>query len=391
MTRDFKEYVTANGEVILYVGKPDLQKLEDLASGPGDIWHSSFEQGFKNAFPELAYQVMVFFWYIRDFDNLDVCVSWRVNPFAFAVRKSVWEFYGGFRDYENPMVQALDFGFNTLSHGALPLYVKGLFVDAAPQKIAISVKDRHIFFRKNFKPEQAIYMIYRKGMWKPAEWSAFFYAKKHAKRLPKPPYLPARKLMEMQGNPSVSYIIPTMSRQDYTLQLLGDLQAQTYIPAQVVVVDATPEDQRDESLYDPKKYPFTLDVIWQKSKGSCRARNEAIDICTGDFIIFGDDDIRLKSDFVENHIRFLQTYGVGAANGLDIRADHHRDGLDVLEEKLEKRGTKRFLAGAAHLMSNSNACVKREYVDKIIGNDINYDGGYGEDNDFGLTLVKEGF
>lgn len=386
----FQEYNAPNGEVILFTGNPDRQKLEALSSGPGDIWHSSFEQGFKNAFRELAYQTAVFFWYVKDFDDLDMCVSWRINPNAFAVRKSVWEFYGGFRDYDNPVMQALDFGFNALSHGALPLYVKDLFADAEPVNVKISATDRYNFFRKNFKPHHAIYMIYRKGLWKVREWAAFFKARKQAGRLPNPPYLPARPLKPLENAPTVSYIIPTMSRQDYTLQLLGDLSRQTLLPTQVVVVDATPAEVRDETLYDPANYSFRLDIIWQKSKGSCRARNEAIAICGGDYIIFGDDDIRLKTDFVENHIRFLQTYGVGAANGLDIRADHHTDGLDMLEDKLKQRKDKRYLAGAAHLMSNSNACVRRDYVDRIVGNDINYDGGYGEDNDFGLSLVKEG-
>jgi glycosyltransferase involved in cell wall biosynthesis len=194
----------------------------------------------------------------------------------------------------------------------------------------------------------------------------------------------------MLGNPTVSYIIPTMGRQDYTLQLLGDLMAQTYLPAQVVVVDATPESQRDESLYDPAQYPFEVQFHWQQTKGSCRARNEAIGRCSGDYIIFGDDDIRLQPDFIENHIRFLQTYGVEAAAGLDIRAGHHTDGPEALPPKLSKLGAARWRSGAAMTMSNSNACVSAAAVHALVGNDINYDGGYGEDNDFGLSLVKSG-
>ena len=86
---DFKEFVTVKGEIILYTGSPNLDILEILAQGPGDIWHSSFEQGYKNAFPELMYQTAVFFWYLNDFDGLDQCVSWRINPNAFVIRKSV--------------------------------------------------------------------------------------------------------------------------------------------------------------------------------------------------------------------------------------------------------------------------------------------------------------
>lgn len=55
------EFITKSGEVILYKGEPDFDKLELLASGVGDIWHSSFEQGYKNAFPELVYQTATFF------------------------------------------------------------------------------------------------------------------------------------------------------------------------------------------------------------------------------------------------------------------------------------------------------------------------------------------
>jgi hypothetical protein len=42
------------------------------------------------------------------------------------------------------------------------------------------------------------------------------------------------------------------------------------------------------------------------------------------------------------------------------------------------------------MFSNANSCVKREYVDRLVGNDINYDGGYGEDGDFGISLLKLG-
>lgn len=43
-----------------------------------------------------------------------------------------------------------------------------------------------------------------------------------------------------------------------------------------------------------------------------------------------------------------------------------------------------------NFFNNANNCVKREFVNKLVGNDINFDGGYGEDNDFGLSLTKIG-
>lgn len=233
-------------------------------------------------------------------------------------------------------------------------------------------------------------MIYRMGFWKISEWKAFFYALNQYEKRSDNFRIPPHKLKEIEGNPTVSYIIPTMFRQDYTLKLLDDLAAQNYKPSQVVVVDATPNGERNEFLYQDKEYPFELIIKWQETKGSCRARNEAIVFCDGDYIVFGDDDIRIPPDFIENHIRFLQTYKAGACNGLDIRASYPTQGLNDLNDKLAKLGDKRFLAGNAQMFSNANSCVKKIYVDELVGNDVNFDGGYGEDADFGMSLAKIG-
>lgn len=389
---DLKEFITTSGEIIMYTGNPDFDQLENLSKGAGDIWHSSFEQGYKNAFPELVYQTAVFFWYLNDFEGLNQCVSWRVNANAFAVRKSVWEITNGFdMDYENIQMQALDFGFRCNRFlGAVPLYVKNLFSNETIDDIAISIRDRHVFFRKNYKSSHGIYMIYRLGFWKISEWISFFKIKKAFRKKDNTNFIPLRQLQDITGTPTVSYIIPTMFRQEYTLQLLDDLANQDYKPTEVIVVDATPVSERNIDLYQNKSYPFDLKIIWQQSKGSCRARNEAIAISTGEYIVFGDDDIRVPENFIANHIRFLQKYNVGACNGLDIRADHHEQDLDDLKLKLEQMEPSQFMGGCSQMFSNANSCVKREFVNQLVGNDVNFDGGYGEDSDFGMSLSKIG-
>lgn len=388
----FKEYTTKKGEILLYVGAPNLEKLEELSLGLGDMWHSSFEQGYKNAFHDIVHQAAVFFWYVSDFDGLDECVSWRLNHQLFAIRKSVWADLGGFDlEYKNKQLQGLDFGYNALrNQGAVPLYVNGLFAETQKVSIVISAKDRYVFYSKNYRKLQSLFMIYRRGIFNLKEWKAYIYSFRNFKKKTLVPAIPTRVLKKIEGKPTVSYIIPTMLRQDFTLQLINDLANQSYLPSQIVVVDATPVDKRDESLYDASKFPFEVIFKWQSSKGSCRARNEAIALCTGEYIVFGDDDVRLPPNFIENHIKFLQTYQANACNGLDIRADHEQQTLDDLYQKLENFKGDRWQAGATNNFSNANSCVKREYVDILGGNDINFDGGYGEDGDFGISLAKIG-
>ena len=386
-----KEYITPSGDVLLYNDAPNFEYLDRLAQEEGDVWHSSLDQGYNNAFPEIVYQTVVFFWYAKDFDNLDKSVSWRINPNAFVIRKHVWDIFGGFdSDYENMQTSALDFGFNTLRYqGVVPLYVKGLF-DEKVVNVTISKKDIYTFYVKNFKRSHSIYMLVRHGIWKLKEIKAYRFARKTFQFKDKTKALKPRKLNQIEGEPKVSYIIPTMMRQEFTLNLLNDLEYQTYKPSQVVVVDATPQESRYESLYDNSKYSFEVVFVWQTSKGSCRARNEAIDLCVGDYIVFGDDDIRIQPEFIENHIRLLQTYKAEACNGLDIRADNQQQNLSDLDIKLENLGDARWKVGAAQSFSNADSCVSKRVVDKLVGNDINYDGGYGEDSDFGLSIAKLG-
>lgn len=389
---NFKRHTNKYGETILYIGAINLQILDKITEGPGDIWHSSFEQGYKNAFHDIVYQASVFFWYINDFDGLDQCVSWRINPHQFAIRKTVWDQLGGFdTDYNNIQLQALEFGYNALrNQGAIPMYIKGLFSITKKEVVSISPRDRYIFYRKNFTVDNSFLMLYRKGLFSFREWIAFLNARvKYSTKKLKPAISP-RELKTIIGTPSVSYIIPTMLRQNYTLQLIDDLTKQTYPVSQIVVIDATPEAKRDISNYTSGTYPFEVIFKWQTSKGSCRARNEAIAYCTGDYIVFGDDDVRVPPDFIENHIRLLQTYGAVACNGLDIRADHQKQSLADLYLKLENLKGLRWKVGATQNFSNANSCVRSDYVKLLEGNDINYDGGYGEDTDFGLSLSKIG-
>lgn len=387
---ELQQYTNSKGEIICYNGNPDLQMLEGLSHGYGDIWHSSADQGYKNAFAEVINQTPTF-WYINDLEGLDSYVNWRINPNQFAIRKSVWETLGPFeKAYSSTQMAALDYGYNALCYsGVIPLYVKGLFAPV-PEKISIPLSDKYGFFIRNFKKAHAHYMLYRTGFWNPKHWLALSKAKKQFRLKDGDILFPPRGLQPIKGNPTVSYIIPTMLRQDFTLNLLGDLAHQSYLPSQVIVVDATPRDKRDESLYNPADYPFEVIFKWQQTKGSCRARNEAIDLCTGDYIVFGDDDVRLPPEFIANHIRLLQTYGAAACNGLDVRADHEQQNLDDLKTKLDKMDTTRWKVGVTNNFSNANSCVRRDYVNQLVGNDVNYDGGYGEDSDFGISLHKLG-
>ncbi|MGY5847692.1 glycosyltransferase family 2 protein [Salegentibacter sp. HM20] len=387
---ELKNYTTTNGEVLLYTGNPDTSLLENLVKGPGDLWHSSLDQGYLNIFPELVYQTAVFWWYLNDLPELEESVNWRINPNAFVIRKRVWDFFKGFDEsFDSIAMSGLDMGYRMLRFGGgTPMYVKGLFQREA-ETVQIPKIDIYRFYRKNFKARHSLYLFARQIPNTLLEnIKAFNQAK--VTKFEAFKTLPARPLGDFNGEQGVDVIIPTMSRQEYTLQLLKDYKNQSLLPNKVIIIDATPEKERRTDIYIDEDYPFELIVRWQQSKGSCRARNEAIRLCTSDYIIFADDDTRILPDFVENHIRFLQTYGVDACTGLDIQAQHYKQDLEDLKILIQEQGEKARKSGAAQGFNNANSCVKRGKVEELIGNDVNFDGGYGEDSDFGYRLIKNG-
>ena len=388
----FKKYTTSNHEVLLYNGEPNLKLLDDLAEGAGDVWHSSLNQGFTDCFQELIYQTAVYWWFLNDIKHKDLSVCWRLNYKAFVVRESVWNQLAGLdKQYESMIMSGLDFGYNLLrNQGGIPLHVDKLF-PSEKNIVKISLKDRYTFFFKNFKPHHSFYMMLRKGILKlPSEYKAYTHAKNNAIRYTNKTITP-RTLKPILGKPTVSLVIPTMKRQAYSQLLLNDHKNQTYLIKEAIIVDATPEQERDAKYYRNEDFPFEVIVKWQSTKGSCRARNEAINLCSGDYIIFADDDIRIQTDFVENHIKLLQTYNAAACNGLDIMAENVHQDLTDLTDRLRKIDNSRWKVGVSSNFSNANSCVRRDVVNELIGNDINFDGGYGEDADFGFSILKKGY
>jgi GT2 family glycosyltransferase len=397
---------------ILWFGQPPAEGGADgdelaaverrLADGPGDLWHSGLLRGTAGLLPELRYKDPVWWWYLNDGDGHERRVAWRVDAGAFAVRASVWERLGGLDPaYSSDTTRGLDLGLRLMEAGGVPLHVPGLFPSEPEPRAEIPLVDLHLFFRRRTKRAYRLWALARQIGRRKRPWSEGAAYRKAARLaaaqpVPRDAIVPPRPLAPLPDPPpQVSVVIPTMGRQAMVADLLDDLSRQTLPPHQVLVVDATKPEDRDPDAFRAAERALpdgVLEIHWQTSRGSCRARNEAIRRATGDYIVFGDDDIRVASDYLEKHVRLLATYGADGANGLDLRADHHRQGLEDLAHKhreaLEAGAAERI--GVAERFNNADSCVRRDWVERLVGNDVNFDGGYGEDTDFGHCLVEAG-
>ncbi len=141
------------GEKVLICGTPDLQALEEMVAGSGDLWHSGLQRGCGGLLAELKYWSPVYWYYLNDINPHVRSVSWRVEHGAFAVRSRVWETIGGLdAGYISEQARALDLGFRLIQNGGIPLHVPGLFEGDTRQTavncVHIPKRDIYFFFAR---------------------------------------------------------------------------------------------------------------------------------------------------------------------------------------------------------------------------------------------------
>ena len=112
----------------------------------------------------------------------------------------------------------------------------------------------------------------------------------------------------------VSVVIPTLNRYPYLKDALQDLEQQIYTNFEVIIFDQS-EPIRKE-FYDD----FKLDIVLipQEEKALWLARNSAIRKAKGEYILLFDDDSRVDSDWITEHLKGLDYFKVDISAGVSI-------------------------------------------------------------------------
>lgn len=188
----------------------------------------------------------------------------------------------------------------------------------------LPVVDEYRFLRKYFNPAWVLYVLGLRllTLKNPFREIGDWWQSRNARRsnyqerpLIHPHWSQFQSALLLE-KPKVSVIIPTLNRYEYLKDVLTDLEKQAYRNFEVIVVDQS-------ALFREEFYAnFKLDLrlVRQTERALWLARNHAIEISKGEYILLFDDDSRVEPNWITNHLKCLDFFKAEISSGISISA-----------------------------------------------------------------------
>lgn len=112
------------------------------------------------------------------------------------------------------------------------------------------------------------------------------------------------------SNHLISVIVPVYNVEPYLRQCLDSIVNQTYPNIEILIVDDGSPDHCGEICDEYAKKDSRIIVIHQENAGLSAARNAALDIARGEYIMFVDSDDWVEPTFCEKALEMVLEYQV---------------------------------------------------------------------------------
>ena len=107
-------------------------------------------------------------------------------------------------------------------------------------------------------------------------------------------------------NKKVSIIIPVYNVEKYISRCLDSILNNTYKDIEIILVNDGSKDNSQKIIDEYKeKYADIIISVEQENKGPAEARNLAMDIATGEYLMFVDSDDFVEKDYIEQYVSQL--------------------------------------------------------------------------------------
>lgn len=251
------------------------------------------------------------------------------------------------------------------------------------EKVKLPIVDEYRFLRKNFHPAWVFYVLIMrlitfhsplkelKGYWLNRKTSRVDYSV----NVKATQFLLSFDSTLLNESPFISIVIPTLNRYEYLKDVFKDLELQSYKNFEVVVVDQSNPYQPD--FY--KGWDLKIRHWYQSERALWKARNEAIQSSNAEWILLYDDDSRVETDWIENHIKTIDYFKADISSGVS---------LSVVGDKIPKHY--QYFRWSDQL-DTGNVLLKKSIFKNIGYFDLLFEKERMGDGEFGLRSYLNGY
>lgn len=366
-------------------GVPDLGRVREALTRPGDLWHAGLRLGMAGL-PGAIDHVSPTWMLNRDPDPSIEATSWRVSLAACLVRSEVLHRMGGPRaEFRSLEGAALEFGHRCVMGGVLTRHLGWLAGDGASTRAPeIPLEDEIRFLYYRFGAMWSRWSVVRSALSGERSLARGLATLDRMTREPRPaspaafrPEPPVRASGSAKRSEAVTVLIPTVDRYPYLETLLDQLRRQTVMPHEIVIVDQTPRDRRRPDLAATFS-DLPIRLLHLDRPGQCSSRNLGLEASRGDFVLFLDDDDEIPPDLIEKHLAALERFGNDVSCGVA-----EEDGAGPLPEAFR-------LTRTSDVFPTNNALIRKTALADSGLFDLAYDRGARADADLGMRLYLAG-
>ena len=163
----------------------------------------------------------------------------------------------------------------------------------------------------------------------------------------------------------VSIIVPAYNAERYLEQCIESLRAQTHTNIEIIIINDGSTDRTADIMYKFSQADGRVKIFSKSNAGVSAARNDGLNIATGEYICFVDADDYLANDFVEYLLEIAEKTRAEfvVSKSWFTKKDEKQEDIQTIESLTSEDATALLLSPEV-IVSCGNKMYRRDFIER---------------------------
>ena len=163
----------------------------------------------------------------------------------------------------------------------------------------------------------------------------------------------------------VSIIVPVYNAERYLEQCVESLCAQTHTNIEIIIINDGSTDSTANIMQKLSKADYRVKICSKSNAGVSAARNDGLDMATGEYVCFVDADDYLANDFVEYMLELAEQTGAEfcLSKSWFTKKDEQQEERQTIEA-LNSEDATALLLSPEVIVGCCNKMYKRDFIER---------------------------